>query len=166
MIVALDVHYIEAENKARAAAVVFQDWTDGDTVSEYTAVREIPGEYQPGQFYRRELQCLLDVLDKVHEAVRIAVVDSYVFLDDKPGLGAHLWESLERCIVVVGVAKSPYRGSTGVPITRGDSQRPLFITAAGMDQDQAARQVEQMHGEFRLPTLLKRVDELARTDSS
>jgi deoxyribonuclease V len=51
----------------------------------------------PGQLFRLELPCLLAVLalDPLPECV---VVDGYVWLDGegRPGLGAHLWEAIER----------------------------------------------------------------------
>jgi deoxyribonuclease V len=37
-----------------------------------------------------------------------------------------------------------------------------FITAAGCDAELAAENIRAMHGPFRLPTLLKRVDRLCR----
>ena len=38
----------------------------------------------------------------------------------------------------------------------------LFVTAAGIDVAAAARGLKSMHGAHRLPTLLARVDALAR----
>jgi deoxyribonuclease V len=38
----------------------------------------------------------------------------------------------------------------------------LFITAAGVSLERAADYIKAMHGPFRLPTLLKRVDQLCR----
>jgi deoxyribonuclease V len=67
--------------------------------------------------------------------------------------------------VVVGVAKTRFAGAGGsaVPICRGGSRSPLYITAAGADAIDAAGWVAAMHGPHRVPTLLKRVDRLART---
>jgi deoxyinosine 3'endonuclease (endonuclease V) len=62
----------------------------------------------------------------------------------------------ERTVLVPEVA--PY----AVPILRGTSARPLFITAAGMPLADAASMVRQMAGPFRLPEALRRVDALAR----
>jgi deoxyribonuclease V len=80
----------------------------------------------------------------------------------KPGLGGHLHAALGGGIVIVGVAKTAYRGGVALAITRGQSQSPLFVTAAGLDAARAAELVRAMHGPFRLPDLLKRVDLLAR----
>ena len=49
-----------------------------------------------------------------------------------------------------------------VPVLRGKSTRPLFVTSAGIDVQKSAELVAQMHGAHRLPTLLKAVDQLVR----
>ena len=121
--------------------------------------------YVPGSFYQRELPCILQVLSRVDVPLEVIVVDGYVWLDaaGAPGLGAHLWLALERRVAVVGVAKTTLRGSPhAVPVRRGASARPLSVTAAGVDVDEAARAVASMHGAHRIPTLLKRVDRLCR----
>ena len=92
------------------------------------------------------------------------IIDGYVWLGpEKPGLGAHLFERLGSGVPVVGAAKTPFRGDTlSVPVLRGQSQRPLHVTAAGMDTADAAALVSGMHGEHRVPTLLRLADRLAR----
>lgn len=45
---------------------------------------------------------------------------------------------------------------------RGCSQTPLLVTAAGIEPAEAAAAIGRMAGEFRLPLLLKRADQLAR----
>ena len=47
-------------------------------------------------------------------------------------------------------------------MTRGNSKSPLFVTARGVSASDAALHVKQMHGPHRIPTLLARVDGLAR----
>jgi deoxyribonuclease V len=39
------------------------------------------------------------------------------------------------------------------------------VTAAGIDVEEAARHVAAMHGNYRVPTLLKRVDSACRQAS-
>src|SRR5439155_10587314 len=115
---------------------------------------------------KREMPCLLTVLAEVAEPLESIIVDGYVWLADEgtPGLGAHLFEALGEAVPVVGVAKTRFASARAArPVLRGDSQRPLFVTAAGIDVEAAAEHVRAMHGEFRLPTLLKRVDHLCRT---
>jgi len=162
MIACIDVDYRAGE--AVAACVVFDSWTS-DT-SRHEAVARI-GEvkpYQPGEFYKRELPCILVVLGKVPEPIHAIVVDGYVWLGDSaPGLGARLYEALKGTVPVIGVAKSRFKtGGEAATVYRGRSQRPLFVTAAGMPQGIAAQHIECMHGRFRIPTMLKRVDQLCR----
>jgi deoxyribonuclease V len=49
-----------------------------------------------------------------------------------------------------------------MPVQRGHSRRPLYVSAAGIDAETAARYIQDMHGTYRLPTLLRRVDQLCR----
>jgi deoxyribonuclease V len=65
---------------------------------------------------------------------------------------------------VIGVAKSAYRTAThAIPVLRGTSSRPLFVTAAGLPRDDAADLVRHMSGRFRVPDALRRADALAQT---
>jgi deoxyribonuclease V len=66
-------------------------------------------------------------------------------------------------VVVIGVAKTPFRGDTwSTPVLRGQSKNQLHVTSVGIDSSQAAARVAAMHGEHRIPTLLKLADRLAR----
>ena len=61
------------------------------------------------------------------------------------------------------MAKSRFRTAThAVPVARGSSARPLFVTAAGMPAADAANLVRHMTGRYRLPDALRRADHLAR----
>jgi deoxyribonuclease V len=162
MIAALDVHYDDAEHRATAAAVIFENWNDAHPAAEYTASISDIEPYVPGEFFRRELPCLLAVIEKIPEPLHAIVVDSYVTLGDKPGLGQHLFERLGSRILVIGVAKTEFHAARAVDLCRGVSQSPLYITAAGVDPNEAARFIQQMHGPHRIPTLLKQVDRRAR----
>ena len=162
---ALDVQYKEPGPSATAACVLFEHWNDAEPVAEHRTHIPKVADYQPGQFYKRELPCLLAALDETNARLSVVLIDGHVWLerDDQPGLGAHLYEALERKIPVIGVAKSAFRGSTHArQVFRGQSQKPLFVTSVGIDLNQAAEHVASMAGEYRIPTLLKRVDALAR----
>lgn len=161
MIAALDVRYDEESLTGRAAAVVFERWDDALPLAEYTATFSGVKSYVPGQFFKRELPCLLAVLKKVREPLDQIIVDGFVSLGDKPGLGIHLWEALDRKVAIVGVAKNHFRFATPVEVVRGSSKRPLFVTAVGVDPSAAAESIRQMHGANRIPTLLKHVDQRA-----
>ena len=114
------------------------------------------------QFSLRELPALRAVLRGVTGLV-LLIVDGYADLDPggRPGLGAHAHAALG--IPVIGVAKSRFRAAThAVPVLRGTSARPLFVTAAGMARADAADLVRRMAGRHRLPDALRRADALAR----
>jgi deoxyribonuclease V len=163
VIVCLDVQYADPE--ALVGAVYFADWGDERAVAEVTARVEGVEAYEPGAFYKRELPCLLAGLKAGGREVELVVIDGYVWLDGagRPGLGAHLYEALGKKTVVVGVSKTMFHDDGySARVLRPGSSKPLFVTAAGMGQEEAAACVRRMHGEHRVPTLLKRVDRLAR----
>lgn len=166
MIACLDVD--DRENLAVAACVLFEQWASEEPTAEITVPVLAVADYEPGYFYRRELPCLKAVLARVDRSLDCIVVDGYVWLDDEdhPGLGAHLYASLDERVPVVGVAKTQYAKATAqVPILKGQSATPLFITSAGVSVKSAAHDIRSMHGGYRIPTLLKRVDSLCRTTS-
>ena len=165
MFAAVDVDYRAAETSI-AAAVFFQDWSDAEPVEEHTEQISEVDEYVPGEFFRRELPPLMRVLARKRHKLSLVIVDGYVWIegtDDARGLGAHVYEALGSRIPVVGVAKTPMqRAGECISVLRGQSETPLFVSAIGMDPKLAATHVETMHGRFRIPTLLKRVDRLTR----
>jgi deoxyribonuclease V len=161
LIACVDVDYRDAA--AVAAGVWFRGWTASDAEAEAVVTFGEPAPYQPGEFYRRELPCLLEVLAR-GPAADVVVVDGYVWLGPgRPGLGAHLHAVLDGLVIVVGVAKTPFAGAAeAVPVYRGVSRSPLYVTAAGVSAAEAAGWVAGMHGNYRLPTMMKRADQLAR----
>jgi deoxyribonuclease V len=169
--VALDVDYREdasGAEHAMAAAVVFEAWSDGAARCECVTRVEGVKPYVPGRFFERELPCLLAAIEAVKAkgiTVDGVVVDAYVWLAEaKPGLGAHLWTALGERVPVVGVAKTRFDGAESVQseVLRGQSQKPLYVTSAGIERSAAAEGVAAMHGAHRVPTLLARVDRLCR----
>lgn len=162
--VAVDVQYDESRDVGVAAAVVFDDWRDASPRQEHIAEHEGLAAYVPGRFYERELPCVLPLLSALEaEQVEVVVVDGYVDLGpEHPGLGRHLYDALGGDIAIVGVAKSRFAGVDAACVLRGDSARPLWVTAT-FDASVAAKLVQQMHGDFRIPTMLRRVDRLARS---
>jgi deoxyribonuclease V len=160
MIACLDVDY--RDDAAFAAGIVFGNWPDANPLDEKVVRVMDVQPYQSGQFFRRELPCLLSIL-KALPRVGVVVIDGYVWLDGKPGLGAYLHHALEGRVTVIGVAKTKFdRASAACEVRRGGSTRPLFITAAGMSAEQAAECIRSMHGHHRIPALLQRVDRLCR----
>lgn len=163
MILAVDVDY--REDKAVAAGVLFQNWEDSEPVQELISEIHKVAEYEPGQFYKRELPCVLALLQQLAQLPEFIVIDGYVYLDgnQKPGFGKHLYEALEGKSVIIGVAKSRFKDTPAeTEIFRGGSKRALYVTAVGVSEVEAKSLVMRMHGEHRIPTLLKRVDQLSK----
>lgn len=164
MIACVDVDYPE-QGGARAACLVIPEWTAAQPAAEYLCRIDEVAAYEPGSFYKRELPCVLAVLERVREVIELIVIDGYVTLDagGRAGMGAHLYAALDQRVPVIGVAKHPFRGYHGaIELLRGSSARPLYVTAIGIDAEAAANDIRRMHGRFRLPTVLKRVDRLCR----
>lgn len=178
MIVALDVAY--HPDHALVGLVGFEAWTDAEPSDERVVrVEGPPADYEPGAFYRRERPCLLAALATLAARPEVVVVDGYVFVGPgRPGLGAWLAAALAEAPpapssatasassaapIVVGVAKSGFSGAThALPVHRGDSRRPLYVDALGVEPETAAAWLRAMHGPHRLPSLLRRVDQLTR----
>lgn len=164
MILAVDVQY--HEHSATVAGVLFDDWGDARAAATHTRVCEEIAEYVPGEFYRRELPCIADLLAGLGDVpLSCIVIDGYVWLgaEQRPGLGAHLWESLHRRVAVVGIAKTFYADTPAqAEVRRGGSERALYVSAAGLPLDTARAAVARMSGDYRIPDLLKQVDRLAR----
>jgi deoxyribonuclease V len=165
MIVAIDVHY--KKNTAKAVGALIQNWGDA-TALQYVIkyIGEVE-EYVPGSFYKRELPCIMEVLSQIDlSSISYIVIDGFVVLDDagKPGLGAYVYESIHAKVSVIGVAKSNFHENLKnvIPVLRGESNNPLYVTAIGTDLQQAADNVKRMHGEFRLPTVLKEMDRITK----
>lgn len=161
MIVCVDVDY--RETCVVTACVGFHAWSDGAPAREHVVRSDqAAAAYEPGRFFERELPYLRAALAAFGEPIELAIVDGYVWLGaGRPGLGAHLHASIGR--PVVGIAKTRYAGADAIAVTRGESASPLFVTAAGVDPATAAGHVVAMHGPFRIPTLIKRADTLARS---
>lgn len=162
MIAAMDVCYNETEETARAAAVLFLTFTDEKAVAEYITTIHQSNPYIPGQFFRRELPCLLKILSETKEPIDTLIIDGYVQLNEKPGLGMYLWNALDHKVTIIGVAKSKFRDVQAVEVFRANSTRPLYVTAIGMKPETAARFISRMAGNYRIPTLLKRADQLSK----
>lgn len=165
MIVAFDTYYYDG--KAKTVCLEFQEWNQSTDFKIHTEIIENVAEYIPGEFYKRELPCILSLLEKIDlKKVAAIVVDGFVYLDDekKYGLGGHLYEKLNREIPIIGVAKTNFASieKDKRSLFRGDSQKPLYVTAIGIELDDAFQKVQSMAGEFRMPTLLKEMDRLTK----
>lgn len=164
-ILAFDTYYFDG--KAKTVCLEFLNWNESENYKVHTEIIENVEDYIPGEFYRRELPCILSLLDKIDlKTVQVIIVDGFVYLDDdkKYGLGGHLYEKLNREIPIIGVAKTNFASieNDKKALVRGDSKKPLYVTAIGIDLEDAFEKVESMAGEFRIPTLLKEMDRLTK----
>ncbi len=162
MITAVDVYYKDSAT-ATAGAVIFSSFTDTIARSTYTLI--LPGavDYIPGQFFRRELPCIMKILKVISEEIDTVVIDGYVNLGRNPGLGMHLWKTLDGKKIIIGVAKRHFIESDAIEVFRGTSRRPLYVTAAGIEPAIAADLIAKMYGKYRIPELLKQADSLSRS---
>lgn len=167
MILAIDVSY--HGNEASVAGVLFHDWPDEKPAQEMAISSPVPDDYLPGRFYRRELPCIAALLKHVTKPLDYIIIDGFVHLgsNKEPGLGKYLREMLQQKIVVIGVAKSPYKDTPGsCEVLRGKSLNPLYVTADGIPEERAKFLITIMHGKGRIPTMLKRADRLCRALAS
>ncbi len=163
MKLAIDVGY--RENAALAVGIAFNHWQDEKPMRTYSSRIHDVEDYTPGEFYKRELPCILQLLREHRLEPDIIIIDGFVFLDgdSKPGLGKHLYDSLSSSTAVIGVAKQAYKGiPDDYRILRGKSKTALFVTAAGLATAMAKKHIISMHGQYRIPTLLKQADQLSR----
>jgi deoxyribonuclease V len=165
MIYTFDTYYFD--DKARTACLGILNWDDDVPTFELVETIDGVAEYESGSFYKRELPRITHVLDGIELASDdIIVVDGYVVLDDdgKLGLGGYLHAHLGGKTPIIGVAKNNFATLNKLKreVMRGDSKKPLFLTAMGIDVDVAASLVSTMHGEFRFPTILKLLDQKSR----
>ncbi len=165
MILAFDTYYFE--DKARTVALQFENWNDEEESLIFDETLSGISEYVSGEFYKRELPCILSLLKQIDltncEAI---IIDGFVVLDDigKLGLGGYLYEALEENIPIIGVAKNSFSQIETLKkaVLRGESKKPLYITAKGIDLTVAADKIKNMNGEYRIPNILKRVDAIGR----
>jgi len=168
MILAFDTYYFD--NKAKTVCIAFDDWANEGSYKVYSEITENIEEYQSGEFYKRELPCILSLLNTFNlEEIITIVIDGYVYLDDngKCGLGGYLYHHLNNKIPIVGVAKTNFAllDKKKRLLLRGKSTKPLFITSIGIDIDSATKLIENMRGDFRIPTLLKTLDTLTKENT-
>ena len=96
MKLAVDAYY--AGNKAKVIGVLFENFSDEKLLEIISKIVDGVAPYESGSFYKRELPCIVSLLQDldVRDISRI-VIDGFVYLDDEGGygLGGHLYERLE-----------------------------------------------------------------------
>lgn len=166
MILIIDLYY--KENGFAKAVGVLCEWKDQEAREIIIEQIENVEPYVPGKFYKRELPGALKIIEKVAlESIESIIIDGHVYIDNDKnyGLGGYLWEELKQKIPVIGVAKRGFFSNkeTVVEVTRGKSKNPLYVSSIGIDKNVAAKKIQNMKGDYRIPTLLKLVDTLTRS---
>jgi deoxyinosine 3'endonuclease (endonuclease V) len=170
--IAIDSYY-QDESICKTVGVIFNSWTDTEPEKEIECLTSNFEPYIPGEFYKRELPGILELLKQVNlEEFDTIIVDSFLELIDKesntrkPGLGLHLADNLAKTgqlhkgLNIIGVAKSKF-GKTGkisTAIYRGESKKPLWIQSLNKSNLDAGELIKNMAGPYRLPALLKILD--------
>jgi len=167
MILAFDTYYFD--QKAKTICLEFAEWNEDKNFKIHSEIIDNVEEYIPGEFYKRELPCILSLSKQIDlSTIDVIIVDGFVYLNDenKYGLGGYLYEKLNKEIPIIGVAKTNFASieKNKKALYRGDSKKPLYITSIGIDLDEAYKKVESMAGEYRFPTLLKELDRLTKEE--
>ncbi|MES2617948.1 MAG: endonuclease V [Bacteroidota bacterium] len=165
MILAFDTHYFG--NKAKTVCLAFESWNTCEKYEIYTEILENIEDYISGEFYKRELPCIMSLYEKIKfDNIEAIIIDGFVYLDDngKLGLGGHLYEKLNSKIPVIGVAKTNFATIkiNKRKLLRGQSINPLYITAIGIKLNEASELINSMSGKNRIPTTLKKLDTLTK----
>lgn len=124
-------------------------------------------DYVSGEFYKRELPCIESIFQKDNlNDIEAVIIDGHIYIDDDGmfGLGVYTWESLDRKIPVIGVAKNSFfkNKNTVKGVFRGKSKKPLYVSSIGIDLDIAVNLIKNMKGNYRIPTILKELDRITK----
>ena len=166
MLLAIDVYY--KATYAKAVGVLFE-WEDESPQCVVTNIVNDVEDYEPGQFYKRELPCILQLLKQVNlNSLEAIIVDGHVYIDNNKtfGLGGHLWQALDQKIPIIGIAKKAFHNTeeVSIPIYRGQSQNPLYVSCVGISEQEVLAKVQLLHGAYRIPTILKLLDQYTKSD--
>ena len=166
MILAVDVHY--KDEYAKAVGVLF---SIDDNKPSRIIIKNIKDfeAYTPGQFYKRELPCIMKVIKEINiNTLDSIIIDGYVYVDNdcNNGLGGCLYEAIEGKVPVMGVAKNSFKNNqeTVIEVFRGESKNPLYISSIGIEIAKAAQLIKNMQGKYRIPDILKHLDILTKED--
>lgn len=174
MKLAIDVYY-PTINSYTVVGILFNNWKDTEPL-ETIVIKKSNTEIFPyisGKFYQRELPPIENLIEELKEKlfdIDTFIIDGYVKLkgyDGKiwNGLGAELYKKLSNYGVknhsVIGVAKSKFGLCSDICslLYRGESTSPLWISSLGLiNTEKASEYISSMHGDFKIPELLKRLD--------
>ena len=152
--IAIDAYY--QDGICHVVGGIFNKWKDEHVSKFIYADVKANSEYIPGQFYKRELPGILEIIKQIDlNEFETIIIDGYVHLLEpdnfsvfngyspsyiKKGLGMHLRKALEKYyesrkvgkrLEIVGIAKTLYGNENNIygKCYRGDSKNPLYITS-------------------------------------
>ena len=186
--IAIDTYYYL--DKAKTVGVIFENWEDPEPLEIVSSWSESFGQYIPGEFYKRELPCIMDLIQKKVPNIKdyeCIILDGLARLPGSAseGLGLHLESELEKVYpdfrdapgnidiggpAIMGVAKTKFKGidedDGTCKVYRGTAKNPLYTntTWIKMSSAMAADYLKRMHGPYRIPTLLKILDRETKLD--
>ena len=162
---AIDTYY--TEENAYTVGVFFSRWDDTEPLNIIKRITKPEYPYVPGEFYKRELPCIMDLLGGVSfDTLSTIIVDGFVRIEKDgemvSGLGERLYDEVKDWgISVIGVAKSKFNGceNWSIPIIRKAGSKPLYVQGIGRYTDEmAASLIKGMAGPNKLPILLQLLD--------
>lgn len=161
----IDVSY--QVNNAKVVGGFFENWNDEKLIKVSQKIVNNIKEYISGEFYKRELPCILEFLNDYDiNEIELIIIDGFVFLNDdnKQGLGCYLFESLDKRIPVIGVAKTSFHNNNKnvINLLRGNSKKPLYISSIGIELLNASDLIKNMFGNNRMPNIIKQIDTQTR----
>lgn len=181
---ATDTYYYK--NQAKTVGILFENWGDLEpslTVSSWLG-EDSYGPYIPGEFYKRELPCIINLFQTNNinlKEIDTIILDGLARLpgSSTEGLGIHLqnrivelWPDLDFYDIpaIMGVAKTKFgdvENDEGTcTVLRGTAKTPLYVNTTWhlMSSTEAAEHLKEMHGDYRIPTLLKILDRATKSD--
>lgn len=177
MILFIDVKY--TDNGYKTCGVITDSFYDKEPKKILTLKSNKPAaDYIPGEFYKRELPCIIEFLKYYKLKPEYIVVDGFCINKDNEnnihaGLGYKVFTYLRDNVVgfsnvkIIGIAKSAYCTSPEIAweILRGKSKKPLYMQACGANVKEINNTtIENMYGDYRIPELLKITDFYTKHD--
>lgn len=162
MVLAIDTYYLPEE--AHTVGVIFElGCSYPHDIIKSILPSDKYSSYIPGEFYKRELPPILDLLRKISlNGIEYIIIDGYILLKDndgniKDGLGMHLSKALNgKHPPIIGVAKSNYCRTKEISYCKLSH---LFIQGYPISNNIAGNIIKSMSwGVGNLPTILQTLD--------
>jgi deoxyribonuclease V len=169
MILILDGDY--KDNSCFMVGTLIKDFSDSEILGFVCAEVDKVGEYESGEFYKRELKGICAVLSNLNiypgtlsSSIDCIVIDGYATFGDENhlALGEHIYKKYNMPIIGIAKNKNILCKLENTEVYRGISKNPLYVTSFGCSNEIAKKCVREMAGEHRIPDIIKLTDSLAR----